>query len=279
MIPVWKYGRPADGTPWDTKYRAEGLPSKTADEYLRQPYVQTMLCSLRPGMRVLDAGCGTGGLVWFLLARGFDVSGIDASPAAIEIARRAAPEADLRVATVEQLPFPEASFDAYLAIGSWEYPERGPDVAAHEAARVLKPGGLAFIEVPQLSALRRLLYVPLKRIEYRLRKTIANTRCVQRLSHHLFSVTEMRALLTQHGFDVLEVHHHDLPEVTRHYGLWVDWPFLRARANPAKSRPQTGRSGAGPYELNALGRVTKTIGNAISPWTIATGMFIVARKQ
>lgn len=248
---------------WEAKYEAEDAPPTEEAAYEAQTFVQTLLRHLRPGLAVLDAGCGTGGLLWFLHRRGFAVAGVDASAAAVETARRAVPDADLRVASIEALPFPDASFDAYLAIGSWEYPEQGPDAAAREAARVLKPGGLAFVEVPQLSLLRRLLYVPLKHFEYWLRKDGKGSP-YPRFSHHLFSFAEIRELLARHGFDVLEVHPHDLPERTRHYGLWVDWPFLRGGAH---------------YELNVLGRLVKAVGNALSPWTISTGMFIVARKQ
>lgn len=270
MIPVCKFWG-ALPSAWDAKYRAQDLPSMNADDYLRQPYVQTLLRHLRLGMTVLDAGCGTGGLLRFLRDRDFSVAGVDTSDTAIDIAKKAVPDADLRVASIEQLPYPDASFDAYLAIGSWEYPAGGPERAAKEAVRVLKPRGLAFIEVPQLSLLRRTAYVPLKHLERSLQRLRGRS---GRFSHFLFSVGKMQALLDRVGFEVLGVHPHDLPELTRHYGLWVDWPPLRA--NPAK---RGARSVTGPYELNSLGLFVKRLGNALSPWTIATGMYIVARKK
>ena len=54
--------------------------------------------------RVLDVGCGSGDFCALALDRGATVSGIDASPAMIEIARRRAPGADLRVNAMERLP-------------------------------------------------------------------------------------------------------------------------------------------------------------------------------
>lgn len=269
MIPLHKFRADQDGAAdWDKKYAAENLPPADPEAYATQPFVQTILKHLRTGQRVLDAGCGTGGMLRFLQGRGFDVTGIDSSAVAIATLQRVAPEIPAQVASIEQLPFPDASFDAYLAIGSWEYQREGPGSAAREAARVLKPAGLAFIEVPYANLLRRLAYLPLKRIEYAARRDTPT------FSHSLFALSDMRTILTEAGFHVLEIHPHDLPEATRHYGLWVDWPPLRA--NPAK---RGARSGAGPkYELNALGRLVKCLGNALSPWTIATGMFIVARK-
>jgi hypothetical protein len=55
-----------------------------------------------------------------------------------------------------------------------------------------------------------------------------------------------------------------LPGENSHYGLWVDWPFLR---------------GGRPYELNAGGLLLKKLMNSISPWMIATGIFVVAKKK
>lgn len=260
MFAVWKFDRTTTPTvSWETKYAAESAQTGTADDYGRQEFVLTALRHLPSGARVLDAGCGTGGLLGFLERRGLVVAGVDTSSTAIGIAMRAVPRADLRVASIEALPFPDATFDAYLAIGSWEYQEAGPDAAAREAARVLKSGGLVFVEVPHANISRRLFYIPLKQLEKGVRHLFA----FARFSHHLFRVREMHDALRHAGFEILETHPHDLPEPTRHYGLSVDWPLFR---------------GGPQYELNALGRLVKWAGNVLSPWTIATGMFIVARK-
>ncbi|MFD8693579.1 class I SAM-dependent methyltransferase [Kitasatospora purpeofusca] len=81
--------------------------------------------------RVLDAGCGTGGLTAALAARtGCTAVGLDASPAAVRVARTrltGRPEADRVSYTVGDMgdpDLPPASFDAVLAIGSgyWSDP-------------------------------------------------------------------------------------------------------------------------------------------------------------
>lgn len=290
VFAVYKFGVAPD---WNAKYRAEGRPSTQAADYVRQPFVQTILQRLPPGSSLLDAGCGTGGLLGFFNEQGYQVSGVDTAQSAVAMAQTVVPTARVEVASLEALPFPAATFDAYLAIGSWEYLPNGPVRAAHEAARVLKPGGLAFIEVPHVTLARRLLYIPLKRFERVVRALhipgmwSAHSRNVQnapaptpRFAYYLFRISEIQKILTSAAFKILATHPHDLPEPTRHYGLWVDCPLLRAAtAESRRSERGAGRSRVGPYELNALGLFVKRLANALSPWTIATGMFMVARKR
>jgi len=92
------------------------------------------------GTRVLDAGCGAGLLGVLASLRGAEVTAIDAAEGMIEVARRRLPDADVRVADLEALPFPDASFDAAIAVNSVFY---AADMVAAmaELARVVRPGG------------------------------------------------------------------------------------------------------------------------------------------
>jgi SAM-dependent methyltransferase len=103
----------------------------------------------RPGTRLLDVACGSGGFLERALDRGLDVVGIDFSPTAIELAAQRLPEADLQVGDAQQLPFDASSFDLVTCLGSLEHfpsPERG----AAELARVVRPDGRAIVFVPNL---------------------------------------------------------------------------------------------------------------------------------
>jgi len=62
-----------------------------------------------PGARLLDAGCGSGRTLDELARRG-RVAGVDTSPEAVAAARRRG-HRDVRVARVEDLPFPDGAFD------------------------------------------------------------------------------------------------------------------------------------------------------------------------
>jgi 2-polyprenyl-6-hydroxyphenyl methylase/3-demethylubiquinone-9 3-methyltransferase len=99
------------------------------------------------GLRLLDIGCG-GGLVSEPLARlGFDVTGIDAGEAMLEVARGHAAASgvavDYRRSTAEDLAASGARYDAVLALEVLEHVAR-PEVFLAAAAGLLTPGG-AFV--------------------------------------------------------------------------------------------------------------------------------------
>lgn len=63
------------------------------------------------GGALLDAGCGTGGFLAWAERAGFDpLAGIDVSAEAVSVTQRRLPAADVRVAPVWQLPYPDGRF-------------------------------------------------------------------------------------------------------------------------------------------------------------------------
>jgi ubiquinone/menaquinone biosynthesis C-methylase UbiE len=93
-----------------------------------------------PGMRLLDVGCGDGGFLAVARELGAEVSGLDADPAAVARARRAVPGADVREGFMEDLPWPDAHFDAVAGFNALQY-ARDIDLALRETLRVLAPDG------------------------------------------------------------------------------------------------------------------------------------------
>ena len=98
--------------------------------------------------RVLDAGCGTGGFLKSpqVKARGWQLTGVDLSPLAVQLARERS-GADVREGSITALPFADASFDAVVT-GDVIYHVEDVALALREFARCVKPGGVVLVNEP-----------------------------------------------------------------------------------------------------------------------------------
>lgn len=108
---------------------------------------------IRTGMRVLDAACGSGRNLVYLLQSGFDVFGTDADRSAVEMVRQLAaqlapqlPKDNFRVEPVEQMSFPDGFADVVLssAVLHFARDDAQFDAMVREMWRVLRSGGLLF---------------------------------------------------------------------------------------------------------------------------------------
>jgi SAM-dependent methyltransferase len=97
-----------------------------------------------PGMRLLDAGCGSGLFCRLAAEAGAEVAGIDGAAELLEIARERTPTAQFVHGDFEQLPWEDGVFDLVTAIGSFPYVE-DPCPAMREAGRVVKPNGRVLV--------------------------------------------------------------------------------------------------------------------------------------
>jgi len=139
-------------------------------------------------VRIVDAGCGTGGLMRRLQPRNPDWSwqGLDLSPEACELARNRT-GAEIRTASVLQMPWESGSLDAIVSADLLCQLEN-PAAALAECHRSLRPGGLLLLNLPACRSL----------FSY-------HDRAVGNL--HRYSSGELRALLSAAGFRGVQLTH------------------------------------------------------------------------
>ena len=118
---------------------------------------------IAPGMRVIDAGCGGGRNLLYLLSHGYDVAGCDRDHTAVEavraIASRLAPQlpgGNFRVEPIEAMSFPDACADVVLASAVLHFASDDEqfDAMIRELWRVLKPAACYFTRLASSSASR-----------------------------------------------------------------------------------------------------------------------------
>ncbi len=114
---------------------------------------QVLRGRITSAMRVLDAGCGTGRNMTYLIHAGVAVSGIDGDGNAVEAARAQAHALGLASAAerivegqIDALPWPDATFDVVVASAVLHFARDDTHFIAmvRELWRVLAPGGLLF---------------------------------------------------------------------------------------------------------------------------------------
>jgi SAM-dependent methyltransferase len=120
-------------------------------EPVNEPLFAALLdaCAVGERARLLDVACGSGFAAAMAAARGAVVSGIDATPELLEIARERVPDGDFRVGAMDELPWDDGSFDVATCVNGFQFAV-DPAVAIGEATRVVvgrgRVGAAAFAE-------------------------------------------------------------------------------------------------------------------------------------
>ena len=109
---------------------------------------------IAPGMRVLDAGCGYGRNLVYLLREHYELFGVDVDEDSIAAVRSMAadlhptlPSSNFRVAPVESMPFQDAFFNVVICNTVLHFASSDVQFSAMVAEmwRVLKPGSVLFV--------------------------------------------------------------------------------------------------------------------------------------
>ena len=102
---------------------------------------------------ILDVGCGTGEQLRRIRERGIKVSGVEPAPRMRSLAMRNNPNTEIVDGSITEIPFPDGTFDALIAIEVLRYLHREDVLKAYvEMLRVLKPGGQIFVTLVNLWA-------------------------------------------------------------------------------------------------------------------------------
>jgi len=189
----------ANNAGWDAAWSSRSLANEVVA--LRHSPLFKLVRSLMPppltSTLVLDAGCGLGAWVALLIEQGYRVVGVDATTP---------PPSSLPVyqGQVENLwMVGKENVGVYLSLGVIEHEAQGPDRILREAARVLKPGGLALVSVPYVNGLRRVLSPWIKA-----RQRIKSHPLGQGAQFYQYAFTqhELTAALVKQGLRVVSTH-------------------------------------------------------------------------
>ncbi|MGI8820791.1 MAG: class I SAM-dependent methyltransferase [Chthoniobacterales bacterium] len=119
-------------------------------------HVLQLLAPCSPQFDLLDAGCGSGGMLAQIRARfpKAALTGLDYSERALELTAERQLDVALTAGSTDRIPLPDNSFEVVLSLDV--IVARGVDVpeALREMQRVLRPGGRLMLNVPAFDFLR-----------------------------------------------------------------------------------------------------------------------------
>jgi tellurite methyltransferase len=119
---------------------------------------------IAPGIRVLDAGCGFGRNLVYLLREGYEVYGVDSDPQAVDGVRRLAarlaptlPANNFRVETIEEMSFPSDFAEVVLSSAVLHFARNDTHFQAMVRGtwRILKPSGVLFCRLASSIGIER----------------------------------------------------------------------------------------------------------------------------
>jgi SAM-dependent methyltransferase len=167
---------------------------------------------LRPASRIVDVGCATGGLLAELQRRGFHhLLGLDPSPTCAAVAKRLY-GIEVRTMTMHELTALPERFDVAVLTGVFEHlPELDESITS--LRKILQPGGLLYIEVPDASSYHQWFSAPYQFLS---------------IEHvNFFSPASLSNLLARRGFDGVFAR-----RVNRHLGPHSIEPAVAALFSP-----------------------------------------------
>ncbi|MBN1484716.1 MAG: class I SAM-dependent methyltransferase [Chloroflexia bacterium] len=191
------------------------------------------MASVPPGSHVLEIGCNPGQFTELLVRAGYRVWGVDLHPEdRAELWSRLGVE--VRRVNLEQdyMPYANASFAAVVFSEVMEHMAWSPLPALREIRRILMPGGLLVLSVPNARYLRERALLAGRLLLWRSLEAPAEFRHRMHLRgeetytihHHLYTASEVHWLLQEAGFSSSQARY-----IAAREGVGVSWSRLLRR--------------------------------------------------
>jgi SAM-dependent methyltransferase len=209
--------------------------------------------------RLLDAGCGTGGMLEFLQGQICDLNGVgvDSEEEAVRHCHLRGLDT-VQMASVEALPYAEAAFDAVLSLDVLYHAGVSENRALAEMGRVLRPDGLLVLNLPAFDGLR-------------------GSHDVAVSGARRYDASEVRSLLEHSSFAVEMIHY---------WNAWLFLPMLMWR-QLSRMKAKQGTVGESDLKLtpawmntllSGVGRVDAGLCRQLR-LPFGSSVFAVARKR
>ncbi|MBC8465158.1 MAG: class I SAM-dependent methyltransferase [Parcubacteria group bacterium] len=152
------FGQRPDPSFWDAQWKHEKFSDRVRSRAYgntRMPAVTKRFLPVLYAPRIFEGGCGDGHVVLALRNAGYDARGIDTAHETVSALHAHFPDLSIIEGDVRAIDFPDNYFQGYWSIGVIEHFQEGHDDILDEMARVIAPGGYAFVSFPQMSGFRR----------------------------------------------------------------------------------------------------------------------------
>jgi SAM-dependent methyltransferase len=214
------YSRAADNAYWTELWKDLGVPSykRESKGYFPHQLRDTFKKWVKPGSRVLEAGCGWAHFTVAAHALGYCAEGLDWSQDTIDVLRDRFPNISWHIGDVRGLEFDDGTFDAVYSPGVCEHFEEGPMQILAETRRILRPGGIAIISTPCLN----------RWLQERPDLFSSKSEIAGYFHQYGFTPDGMSGVLRDLGFDVLKVRpYRSLGTMIEFAGWKVPAPAMR----------------------------------------------------